>query len=131
MQSPVQHYWSLSAEEQFYLVWPVLILASSPCSPAAAHARLAMGALAAASLAYSIYDTHANPAAAYFVTPTRAWEFAAGGLLALRGRAAPLAAVGLPGRGWRRSRVAAVVLQRRTRPFPGCAALPPCWARSR
>src|SRR3954453_21356090 len=70
VQSPVQHYWSLSAEEQFYLVWPILILVF-------ARGRalvVAMSALAVASLAYSIYDTHANPAAAYFVTPTRAWE---------------------------------------------------------
>jgi peptidoglycan/LPS O-acetylase OafA/YrhL len=87
--SPVQHYWSLSAEEQFYLVWPVLILAALALArrrvvrePRRSIA-LVLSAVAALSLACSIYYTAANPAAAYFVTPTRAWEFAAGGLLAL------------------------------------------------
>jgi hypothetical protein len=46
-----------------------------------------MTGLALASFAYSAYDTQSDPAAAYFVTTTRAWEFAAGGLLALAGTA--------------------------------------------
>ena len=83
VQSPVQHYWSLSAEEQFYLVWPVLIGVGVALRGRRRALGLAMGGLALASLAYSIYDTHADPAAAYFITPPRAWEFAAGGLLAL------------------------------------------------
>src|SRR5262245_23481655 len=77
--SPVQHYWSLSAEEQFYLVWPVLIVAALAISrrrvvraPRRSIA-LVLSAVAASSLACSIYYTAANPAAAYFVTPTRAW----------------------------------------------------------
>ena len=81
--SPVQHFWSLSAEEQFYLVWPLLIAAGAWL----ARTRVAIFAILAlvtgASLAYSITETASNPAAAYFVTPTRAWEFGAGGLLAL------------------------------------------------
>jgi peptidoglycan/LPS O-acetylase OafA/YrhL len=79
--SPVQHFWSLSAEEQFYLVWPVLILAA-----AAIHRRaiaIALGAVTLASLVYSISKTASDPAAAYFITPTRAWEFGFGGLLAM------------------------------------------------
>src|SRR4051794_13592794 len=73
--SPVQHFWSLSVEEQFYLVWPVLIVL--------ARGRFAaLAALPALSLGYSLYETAANPAAAYFVTPARAWEFGLGGLLA-------------------------------------------------
>ncbi len=81
--SPVQHFWSLSAEEQFYIFWPLLIAAGAWL----ARTRIAIiGILAlvtGASLAYSITETASNPAAAYFVTPTRAWEFGAGGLLAL------------------------------------------------
>jgi peptidoglycan/LPS O-acetylase OafA/YrhL len=77
--SPVQHYWSLSAEEQFYLVWPIVLLALRR------HAGIAMAVIALASLGYSIHDTASDPAAAYFITPTRAWEFAAGGLLAFAG----------------------------------------------
>jgi peptidoglycan/LPS O-acetylase OafA/YrhL len=102
--SPVQHFWSLSVEEQFYLIWPLLFImallatrfrhrhgtdgqrATTPRqSPSTLHvAAVALTAgLVAASLAYSIYDTSVNPAAAYFVTTTRMWELGAGGLLAL------------------------------------------------
>lgn len=84
-----QHYWSLSVEEQFYLVWPIALIALAAL---AARIRrfsrrrvLAVGmtAILVASLAFSIVDTAQNPASAYFVTPTRVWEFAIGGLLAL------------------------------------------------
>jgi peptidoglycan/LPS O-acetylase OafA/YrhL len=87
--SPVQHYWSLSAEEQFYVVWPVAIglalaLTRRRSRPVRVRAlALVMGALTAASLAWSIVHTPDDPAAAYFVTTTRAWEFGIGGLLAL------------------------------------------------
>jgi peptidoglycan/LPS O-acetylase OafA/YrhL len=87
--SPVQHYWSLSAEEQFYLVWPVALSAAAFATPRRFR-RYALAALMVAlglgSLVYSILDTTSDPAAAYFVTTTRAWEFAAGGLLALVAR---------------------------------------------
>ncbi len=90
-QSPVQHFWSLSAEEQFYVLWPLLIIAAAAWT---AHRRLAIAGVLVTvtglSLAYSITQTAANPAAAYFVTPTRAWEFGAGGLLALIGTRAVL-----------------------------------------
>src|SRR3954453_1708292 len=87
--SPVQHYWSLSIEEHFYLVWPVLIAAAVRVTrgrPVQARRRAVTAVLAAAtvlSLLYSIAHTSADPAAAYFVTPTRAWELGAGALLAL------------------------------------------------
>jgi peptidoglycan/LPS O-acetylase OafA/YrhL len=87
--SPVQHFWSLSVEEQFYLVWPLLLLGALALTRRASpHVRVlalggAMGLLTAASLAYSILHTGNDPEAAYFVTPTRAWEFGAGGVLAL------------------------------------------------
>jgi peptidoglycan/LPS O-acetylase OafA/YrhL len=85
--SPVQHFWSLSVEEQFYLFWPILILVLV-LAARALHFRLlptVFGGLAlvvAASLAYSVYDTDTEPARAYFVTPTRVWELGVGGLLA-------------------------------------------------
>jgi len=87
--SPVQHYWSLSVEEQFYIVWPLLILiAMTVVRKGSALLRrraiiLMLALLTAASLAYSIWDTANNPASAFFVTPTRVWEFGAGGLLAI------------------------------------------------
>jgi peptidoglycan/LPS O-acetylase OafA/YrhL len=86
--SPVQHFWSLSAEEQFYLVWPVLLAIVALVLPRVSLAdrrrvlAIVYGALTAASLGYSIYLTSTSPGPAYFVTPTRAWEFGAGGLVA-------------------------------------------------
>jgi peptidoglycan/LPS O-acetylase OafA/YrhL len=87
--SPVQHFWSLSVEEQFYLVWPLLFLLAALVARKhtrpGGHAVIATmtGVLVLASLAYSAYDTRTDPAAAYFVTTTRMWELGIGGLLAL------------------------------------------------
>ena len=86
--SPVQHYWSLSVEEQFYLVWPLLLLAAFwIAGKRGAHTGrvvgVALGALFIASLAYSVIVTDRSPSFAYFATPAHAWEFAAGGLLAI------------------------------------------------
>ena len=85
--TPVQHYWSLAVEEQFYLFWPVLILAVFWLAGRARLGpllltRLTMLAVVAVSLFISITATAAEPASAYFVTPTRVWELAAGGLIA-------------------------------------------------
>ncbi|MDQ5808759.1 MAG: acyltransferase, partial [Actinomycetota bacterium] len=79
--SPVRHFWSLSVEEQFYLVWPLLIVAALLAGRR--WIPWTLGAVTAASFAWSLHETAADPAAAYFVTPTRAWEFGVGGLLAL------------------------------------------------
>jgi peptidoglycan/LPS O-acetylase OafA/YrhL len=88
--SLVQHYWSLSVEEQFYLIWPVLILAALWAArrwrrDGTGNRRAILMALIVvfgASLVFSIYATAASEASAYFITPTRAWEFAAGALIA-------------------------------------------------
>lgn len=85
--SPVQHFWSLSVEEQFYFFWPLLILLVLWISPSGAKRQknllfFGLILLTLASFAFSIYFTVRDPALAYFVTPTRAWEFAAGGLIA-------------------------------------------------
>ena len=120
--SPVRHFWSLSAEEQFYLVWPVLLLlAALAARGRRAGLALAMGACTALSLAYSIHLTAAEPASAYFVTPTRGWEFGLGALLALAGGRAPAACswLGLAAIG------AAAALYSPATPFPGAAALLP------
>ena len=87
--SPVQHYWSLSAEEQFYIIWPILmVVALLFAAKRSARVRtiaigVVLGAVVLLSFALSVWYTVRNPGAAYFITPTRAWEFGAGGLLAL------------------------------------------------
>jgi peptidoglycan/LPS O-acetylase OafA/YrhL len=80
--SPVRHYWSLSVEEQFYVTWPLLLGAATVLGARRRALAGVMACVVAASLAYSIADTTADPVRAYFVTPTRMWELAAGGLLA-------------------------------------------------
>jgi peptidoglycan/LPS O-acetylase OafA/YrhL len=136
LPSPVQHFWSLGVEEQFYLVWPVLIvLATVGVGKAGPRAELrnvsiALLVVTIASLAFAISETAANPAAAFFVTPTRAWEFGAGGLLALLGACArfnwsssaarsALSWVGLA------AIVVAAFTYSAATPFPGYAALLP------
>jgi peptidoglycan/LPS O-acetylase OafA/YrhL len=85
--TPVQHFWSLSVEEQFYFFWPVLLLllvAIARSVRRGPRAIVAAGVtlVVVLSLGYSIVETAAEPARAYFVTPTRIWELGAGGLLA-------------------------------------------------
>ncbi|MER7796518.1 acyltransferase family protein [Microbacterium sp. NPDC096154] len=87
--SLVQHYWSLSVEEQFYLVWPLLVIAALWAATKAGRGRdrraitVMLLVVLAASFTFSVYATGVAQPSAYFVTPTRAWEFAAGGLVAL------------------------------------------------
>ncbi len=86
--SPVQHFWSLSIEEQFYFVWPILVLVAvmlaarrgRPGPRAAVGVAIAL--IVVASFAVSVHLTATDPAAAYFVTWTRAWELGVGGLAA-------------------------------------------------
>ncbi|WP_306232660.1 acyltransferase family protein [Agrococcus beijingensis] len=86
-----QHFWTLSAEEQFYLVWPLLLVLAMWLGAKLLRdhpmrrrrsALLAIIVVAVASLAHSIIFTATDPGPAYFATTTRAWEFAAGALIA-------------------------------------------------
>ena len=85
-----QHFWSLSVEEQFYLVWPIIILVAVWVASKIRRTdemnrkaiAVALTAVFVLSLAYSLYETARSQPSAYFNTLTRAWEFAGGGLLA-------------------------------------------------
>ncbi|MEO8527480.1 MAG: acyltransferase family protein [Pseudolysinimonas sp.] len=132
LPTPVQHFWSLSAEEQFYVVVPVLIaiaLLTFRRRSAAGRDRVVAGALAViavASFGYSLYATFAQPGPAYFITPTRAWEFACGGLLAFVAVAGIPAAIraAIAWAGWLGVAVSAFAITGGM-PFPGVVALAP------
>lgn len=133
--SPVQHFWAMSVQGQFYVLWPILIaLVVAVCTWGRRRIRVALAAalstVFAASLFYSITATAANQPFAYFNTFTRVWEFALGGLLAL---ALPLISLPRSAR-WILSGIGllgvvtcGLVLQVSTA-FPGYAALWPTLA---
>jgi peptidoglycan/LPS O-acetylase OafA/YrhL len=103
--SPVQHFWSLAVEEQFYVVWPVLLIvlglvARRPTRPVV---LTTLGVLVAASFAWSIWFSDTSPRPAFFATTTRVWELGLGALLAvaLAGRPRPASPVrGSAALGW-------------------------------
>ena len=142
--SPLLNYWSLGVEEQFYLVWPALLVAASlvwwhrpkrtrppsqgKAQPLLAAVVVAMALLAVCSLAFSIWLTRVNEPWAFFSLPTRAWELAVGGLLALgapRLRRLPprwMSVLSWAGIG---AIVFSAVAFTAATPFPGTAALVP------
>ena len=141
--SPMQHYWSLSVEEQFYFVWPLLLIVSSlvwltvlrrsqrrrpPAAPRLKIVIVALAAVATASFIACLLDTSRSPIWAYYSILTRAWELSAGALVALslpliarmdRRLAAPLTWLGIA------CILTAAVSFNQFTPFPGCAALLP------
>ncbi len=78
---PLLHLWSLAIEEQFYLVWPLLILVVGKLTRGRYFSWL-FGSLALVSLLYCVYLTSADPTVAYYSPLSRGWELAVGGLLA-------------------------------------------------
>ncbi len=107
--SPVQHYWSLSVEEQFYLLWPLLLgglallsrrvpLLRREDRPRGAVVVGLLAVITLASFVDAVVRTRVDPAPAYFVTTARAWELGAGALLAagLAYRRGGRAARGIP-----------------------------------
>jgi len=119
--SPFIHYWSLAVEEQFYVIWPILILFLSRFGKRAV--LYGVGAITAASLILSIQQTQTSPIWAFYSLPTRAWELGIGALLLfiptafLKSRFLPwLGAIGLA--------VATLIFDENTA-FPGVNALLP------
>lgn len=129
---PLLHTWSLGVEEQFYLVWPALLLAAWRLAPRRSPPRLALAwvlvGAGLASLLASVLLTSTSASWAFFSLPTRAWEFCIGAAAVLLqphvrpiGAAARRAAVWL---GLLCMVGAAFAFSART-PFPGVVALLP------
>ncbi len=83
--SVFQHYWSLSVEEQFYLVWPVVILLVGSTAVSQWRRRLlyVILVLGSVSLVWACISTLTSPASAYFSTFARAYQFSLGAMLAV------------------------------------------------
>jgi peptidoglycan/LPS O-acetylase OafA/YrhL len=144
--SPVQHFWTLAVEEQFYIVWPLLIVGAMFLSTLGRPSyfrgldrgfnprarlnliRLAVVLLTVPSLIWSTYYTVAEPGAAYFVTTTRAWELGIGACVAVFAtslRRIPETAKGLLSWGGLAAITASSLFYSAETPFPGTAALLP------
>jgi peptidoglycan/LPS O-acetylase OafA/YrhL len=82
-QQPLLHTWSLAVEEQYYIVWPLLLwlLLRPTLKPFAA---LACAALIGVGFAFCVWQTGQNPDAAFYLPFARMWELLIGALLALR-----------------------------------------------
>jgi peptidoglycan/LPS O-acetylase OafA/YrhL len=78
---PLLHIWSLAVEEQFYLVWPVILVAINFRCTEKTKA-MALTAVLVASLGYSEFLVYHSREAAFYLTPSRAWELLLGSLLA-------------------------------------------------
>ena len=85
LPSPLRHYWSLAVEEQFYLIWPIVLAGLVKILPKVslkAVVRCTSLVTIAASFSASIMLSATHPASAYYLPHTRAWEIALGAFVA-------------------------------------------------
>ena len=86
--SPFLHFWSLGVEEQFYLIWPAMLIAVAMLSRKIARGRADWGILSLlifiiiTSFIGNLVLSDYSPTTAFYLLPTRAWQLALGGLLA-------------------------------------------------
>ena len=140
LPSPFQHYWSLGVEEQFYLVWPALIIGTAwlirrarrrTRAQATSSQRpylVVLALVAAVSFALSLAITYVVSSVAFFSLPTRAWQLAVGGLVALtagKWRRLPATFAAIAGWAGLALILLACTLFSTTTLYPGTAALVP------
>jgi peptidoglycan/LPS O-acetylase OafA/YrhL len=122
---PLLHLWSIAVEEQFYLLFPAVLL---PTGTSSRRKLLSViGALLVASFAFSVWAVAHSTSTAFYLLPSRTWELMLGALIAI----APLPSLS---RRWREAVALvgaaliawAVWTYDRWMPFPGIAALAPC-----
>ncbi len=87
LQKPLLHTWSLAVEEQFYLLFPLVLSWVYRFCPRAFLSWL--GFAMALSFGISVAGVNSFPAATFYLVPTRAWEFLIGSLIAFPGTKAP------------------------------------------
>jgi peptidoglycan/LPS O-acetylase OafA/YrhL len=132
---PLLHTWSLAVEEQYYLIWPLLMLlllrffrGTAAESTLRVRVLWALGLMSLISLAVSIGMTPEHPSFSFYLLPARVWEFAIGGIVGLAASAfyarlrswgEGLAVLGLA------LIVYSVVMFNDGTPFPGAAAIVP------
>jgi len=128
---PLLHLWSLSVEEQFYILWPLTLILVTLIAPAAKRRtwfRITIGAITLTSFLLSVMLVKAHQSMAFFIAPARAWELGIGALLSLDSPAfsSRLRSAG-PVLSWSGSAliIAAYTLIEPTSSFPGSHALLP------
>lgn len=122
---PLLHMWSLAVEEQYYVVFPLLLAALWRWRPR--HLRPALALLTLASFLYAVILVQRSPDAAYYSAPARAWQLMIGSMLALTHIQPPRSAAAADAAGGIALALVLlpVALYDQSTPFPGWAALAP------
>lgn len=121
---PLLHLWSLGVEEQFYLIWPIVLIALGGLRPTRHTACVLFAVLSFVGLVYSQYAIGTDPKAAFYLPASRAWELLLGATMAVApkitsptmSRLANISGAGLV--------ATSLLLISHDQPFPGIFALP-------